>query len=194
MKESLDLRNCPNIMNLEQLRKVAHISKRKASALLSAKLIPCIDNGQRTHRYSIKKKDVAAYIIDREINPENYNLKNANLTITGSRRNNSYMFDITKEACIEYYKKRFEEYPDLLEKEDLPNIIGYGNDRIELWIREKRIFTLDCLAGLKIPKCCLIEFMSDPWINNMPRKSVIHKTYIAEIAGYKKDKPKSKKQ
>ena len=66
------LNSCPEIMNKEQMRKACHISKRTALYLLQFKLIPNETTGKKTRCYKIKKSDVIAFLLDREINPDKY--------------------------------------------------------------------------------------------------------------------------
>ena len=55
-------------ISLEQLYKMLHISKRKAAWMLQNSIIPCEIRGTATHKYSIRKEDVLAYMAksDRE--------------------------------------------------------------------------------------------------------------------------------
>ena len=50
------------IISLEQLYKLLHISKRKAAWMLQNGIIPCEIRNMPTHKYSIRKEDVLAYI------------------------------------------------------------------------------------------------------------------------------------
>ena len=67
-----ELKQYPEIMNKEQLRKVCHISKRTAHYLLQFNLIPHVCTGKKTRCYAIKKRDVIDFMINREINPSRY--------------------------------------------------------------------------------------------------------------------------
>ena len=54
------------IISLEQLYKMLHISKRKAAWMLQNGIIPCEIRGTATHKYAIRKEDVLAYIAKSE--------------------------------------------------------------------------------------------------------------------------------
>ena len=56
------------IISLEQLYKMLHISKRKAAWMLQNGIIPCEIRNTPTHKYSVRKEDVLAYMAksDRE--------------------------------------------------------------------------------------------------------------------------------
>ena len=50
------------IISLEQLYKMLHISKRKAAWMLQNGIIPCEIRNTPTHKYSVRKEDVLAYM------------------------------------------------------------------------------------------------------------------------------------
>ena len=50
------------IISLEQLYKMLRISKRKAAWMLQNGIIPCEIRNTPTHKYSVRKEDVLAYI------------------------------------------------------------------------------------------------------------------------------------
>ena len=54
------------IISLEQLYKMLHISKRKAAGMLQNGIIPCEIRNTPTHKYTIRKEDVLAYIAKNE--------------------------------------------------------------------------------------------------------------------------------
>lgn len=62
----------PEVITKEQLWKICHISKRKATWLLENGYIPCTDTGKQTRRFTIRTKDIIRYLEDREKHPENY--------------------------------------------------------------------------------------------------------------------------
>ena len=62
----------PEVVTKEQLWKICHISKRKATWLLENGYIPCTDTGKQTRRFKIKMNDIIRYLEDREKHPEIY--------------------------------------------------------------------------------------------------------------------------
>lgn len=56
------LKDCPDWFSLEQFRAIAHISKRKAKWLPENGIIPCEDSGKQTHRFQIRRSDVAIFL------------------------------------------------------------------------------------------------------------------------------------
>ena len=64
-KRGLNMKN-GEIISLEQLYKMLHISKRKAAWMLQNGIIPCEIRNTPTHKYSVRKKDVLAYMAKSE--------------------------------------------------------------------------------------------------------------------------------
>ena len=46
----------PEVITMDQLYRICHISKRKARWLLENGVIPCEDSGKKTRRFKIKIK------------------------------------------------------------------------------------------------------------------------------------------
>ena len=62
----------PETISKDQFYRIAHISKATALYLLQSGLVPCIDSGKKTRRYTIRTEDVITYLMEREIHPEDY--------------------------------------------------------------------------------------------------------------------------
>lgn len=52
----------PEIITMEQLYRICHISKRKARWLLENGVIPCVDSGKQTRRFKIKLDDIIEFL------------------------------------------------------------------------------------------------------------------------------------
>ena len=113
-----DLKNLPEIITKEQLRKVCHISKRTALFLLKRGLIPNENTGKKTRCYRIKKSDVIKYLKERETDPckfytpENwykngYGTKPHTIRLMPSEK-------ATKDIMIAYYKQQLQDYSDVM--------------------------------------------------------------------------------
>ena len=72
MKDEFILDNIPKMLNMEQCHKLCHISKKAARYLLRSGKVHCTYIGKRTRCYSIWKKDVIAYLQEREEHPKAY--------------------------------------------------------------------------------------------------------------------------
>ena len=60
----------PAVISKDQLYRICHISKRKATWLLENGIIPCRDSGKKTRRFQIYTADVVNYLITLENEPQ----------------------------------------------------------------------------------------------------------------------------
>ena len=56
----------PATISMDQLYRICHISKRKARWLLEQEIIPCVDSGKKTRRFSIQLEDVITFLERRD--------------------------------------------------------------------------------------------------------------------------------
>ena len=52
----------PEVISMDQLYRICHISKRKAKWLSENGVIPCEDSGKRTRRFQIHLEDVITFL------------------------------------------------------------------------------------------------------------------------------------
>lgn len=69
----------PDIISAEQLYRICHISKRKATWLLEHGVIPCQDSGKKTRRFKIRLEDVITYLRLQETNQLKTSVPNRHL-------------------------------------------------------------------------------------------------------------------
>lgn len=121
-----ELKQYPEIMNKEQLRKVCHISKRTAHYLLQFNLIPHVCTGKKTRCYAIKKRDVIDFMINREINPSRYIVptswyKYGNEDVKPYRIRIQPPLPNDPQKTRRYYESKLADYPDVI---DVSAIVG----------------------------------------------------------------------
>lgn len=179
-----DLDNYGDIMTKEQMRVVCHISKRKAAYLLQSGLVPCVNTGKKTHTYLIRKSDVRRYLQDREENPLRY--QNITGTVSDAKRttnrNCRNLSDIVPEKQMrDYYQNKLASFPDVLTPQQVKLITGYGENTIRIWIGKGELRYLDTLAGWRIPKQWLIDFLCSAYCNKISRKTNRHLRFIEEM-------------
>ena len=174
-----------DILTKEQMRIVCHISKRKAMYLLQSGLIPCINTGKKTHTYLIKKSDVETYLKDREINPWKYQVEYPKCVSANERRNTKkalYLVDIIQyQNMWTYYKNLLISYPELMTVMQVKLFTGYGENTVREWINKDKLRYLDCIAGWRIPKTWLLQFLCSEYCNKITRKTQRHLSYISEM-------------
>ena len=70
---SILLEQYPEVVSKDQMYKICHISKRKATWLLENGVIPCQDSGKKTRRFQIRTIDIVRYLAKRTATPRSFN-------------------------------------------------------------------------------------------------------------------------
>ena len=80
----------PEVISKEQVYRICHISKRKATWLLENGIIPCKDSGKKTRRFQVRTIDVINYLLTLEEKPQKV------ATPVGKKRIQLHIFPIRK--------------------------------------------------------------------------------------------------
>ena len=164
------------IISLEQLYKMLHISKRKAAWMLQNGIIPCEIRNTPTHKYSIRKEDVLAYMAKserekrKEIPVGVFNAKKTN----NPRRTESLdsdcggYFDDTNYKLRGKERARFKEMledllsavPDTLTVDEVAELTGYNRTTILRYVRKKYIYAVNIMGKYYISKQSIINYLA----------------------------------
>lgn len=186
------------IISLEQLYKMLHISKRKAAWMLQNGIIPCEIRNTHTHKYFIKRKDVIEYINKNEIAKQQeipIGIFNYNRTTTPHRTESQdsvcggsfYSFEIIlNDEERELFKGMLEnllkEIPDVLTVKEVAELTGYNRKTILRYAEKKYIFTVSLKGKLCISKQSLIEYLSsDKALKNVQKSEWYEKIILLFI-------------
>lgn len=183
-----ELKNLPEIITKEQLRKVCHISKRTALFLLKSGLIPNENTGKKTRCYRIKKADVIKYLQERENDPckfqapENwyknaYGFKPHTIRLIPSEK-------ATKQVMTAYYKQQLQGYSDVMTVADICDFTGYNRRAVGRWCVKKRLKYITSTPKYLVPKTFLIEYLTSDCYNNTIRKSKKHIAALWDMQGF----------
>ena len=137
----------PETISKDQFYRIAHISKATALYLLQSGLVPCIDSGKKTRRYTIRTEDVITYLMEREIHPEDYHApemwyaKRSGRTKPRKKRCNRLkkLSETEKKHFRTYMEAKLEDYDDLLKVADVTEVIGYSSASVHLWCKNKKL-------------------------------------------------------
>lgn len=177
----------PEIMTLEDMQQICHISKSTARYLLLSGKVPCFNSGKKTRCYKILKKDVMAYIADREEFPEYY-LASRGWYSKGSRPTNATMTTTIpeiREDMHEYYKYHLRKYPDVLNTIMISQITGYGKTAINNWCKNGKLRHFKINGQNMVPKVYLIDFFCSPAFRSISRKSEWHMKILMSYPNWK---------
>lgn len=164
------------IISLEQLYKMLHISKRKAAWMLQNGIIPCEIRNTPTHKYSVRKEDVLAYIARSEHEKRSeipvgiFNAKKTN----NPRRTESQgsdcggYFDDTHYKLRGKERARFKEkledllsaVPDTLTVDEVVGLTGYSRKTILRYAQRKYIYAVNIMGKYYISKHSIINYLA----------------------------------
>ena len=164
------------IISLEQLYKMLRISKRKAAWMLQNGIIPCEIRNSLTHKYSIRKEDVLAYMAKSEREKRKkipvgiFNAKKTN----NPRRTESPdsdcggYFDDTNYKLRGKERARFKEMledllsavPDTLTVDEVAELTGYHRRTILRYVQRKYIYAVNIMGKYYISKQSIINYLA----------------------------------
>lgn len=154
------LKEYPEYITKEQLYQICNVSKKTALYYLESGLISCIDNGKKTHRFTIATEDVIVFLKKRDKDPEQYKAQpgwyggndNRNLPyrLVRTKRNKKTEVKLTQ---------LLKKYPDLIKVADVSKITGYSQKTVFTWCSAGKLHHFKIRRSILIPKISLIDFM-----------------------------------
>lgn len=174
-----------NTISMEQLRKLLHISKRKASWMLRNGVIPCEDRGCATHTFIIRMEDVEAYLAKprqqrrKEIPVGTFNAKLSHielhpeycLKLQGAKR----------ERYIEFLEETMSDVPDALTVSGAATVIGYHRQTVYNHTANGDITSIRISGKYIIPKSEFIQYLATDRAFRIQRKSAWHLGVVMEF-------------
>ena len=179
------------IISLEQLYKMLHISKRKAAWMLQNGIIPCEIRNTPTHKYSIRKEDVLAYIAKSE------HEKRSEIPVgifNAKKTNNPRITESPDSDCGGYFddthyklrgkerarfKKMLEDLlsavPDTLTVDEVVELTGYHRRTVLRYVQRKYIYAVTIMGKYYISKSSIINYLATDKAFKNTQKSEWHK-------------------
>lgn len=161
------LNEYPEVISKEQVYRICHISKRKATWLLENGIIPCKDSGKKTRRFQVRTVDVINYLLALEDTPNKVATPVGLFTSKNKEKKAHPITCISTESIQNELNDRWARFPDALTTKQISQITGYNLQTINQWIVTKRLQCVYCPDGRKIAKKWLIEFISN-YIHDHP--------------------------
>ena len=181
-------------ISLEQLYKMLHISKRKAAWMLQNGIIPCEIRNTPTHKYSIRKEGVLAYIARSE------HEKRSEIPVgifNAKKTNNPRRTELSVSDCGGYfddtnYKLRGKErarfkvmledllsaIPDTLTVDEVVELTGYSRKTILRYAQRKYIYAVNIMGKYYISKQSIINYLATDKAFKNTQKSEWHEEII----------------
>ena len=190
------------IISLEQLYKMLHISKLKAAWMLQNGIIPCEIRNTPTHKYAIRKEDVLAYMgkSTREKRSEiPVGIFNAKKTNNPRRTESSDSdcggyFDDTHYKLRGKERARFKEMledllsavPDTLTVDEVVTLTGYSRKTILRYVQRKYIYAVNIMGKYYISKQSIINYLATDKAFRNTQKSEWHENIILNFQSVQK--------
>ena len=152
----------PAVISKDQLYRICHISKRKATWLLEHGVIPCKDSGKKTRRFQIYTADVVNYLITLENEPQKVAIPAGIFTNDKNReKKKSPLTRLTHAELKRHLCLRWNSEPDAVTITQISKITGYNMQTVGQWISKGKLQYVSCPDGRKVAKRWLIQFMTD---------------------------------
>lgn len=158
------LEEYPEYITKDQFYRICHVSKKTALYYLESGLIPCVDSGKRTRRFTIATKDVVDFLNKRDNDPQ------ACKPIAGWYAAKRKRLSTSQPFCKETQESlavKLDGYPDLLKSRDVAQITGYSDTAVVTWCSSGKLHGFLIRRTYLIPKASLIEFMLSNTFNGI---------------------------
>ena len=178
----IDWNSIPDTISKDKFCKICHMSKRTAIKYLGT-IIPCSDNGKKTHRYTITKTDLITFL---ERYPERHNIS----MLPPVCRYSKTAFSTKPLSCSvtafmrKYYSWLLHSEKEILRVIDICRITGYGKTAVNNWFISGNLRYVVIRGAKHTAKEALIDFLSSDGFDKIFRKSDWHLRQI-EILRHK---------
>ena len=167
------------VLSLEQMRILLHISKRKAAWMLQNQVIPCIVNDQMTtHKYMVRREDVDAFLRLPAAEQQ------ARIPVGQFNARGAYRFahpelhlkltEPDRAEFVRYLEDFYASYPNALTLNAVREMTGYCRTTVNNWIAFGYVASAQLIDGPRIPKQSLIQFLASDRAFDIRIKSEIH--------------------
>ena len=155
-------RKYPKTMSKDQFYRIARISKATALFLLKNGLVPCVDSGKKTRRYTIKTDDVIEYLKDREAHPDSYKAIRGWYSGTAGKKDplkgsvSPELSPDQQRLFIQYLSRLMKSFDDLMTVKQLAGFTGYNATTVINWCN-KSLKHFNIAGRFMIPKISATE-------------------------------------
>jgi hypothetical protein len=168
----------PEIISMEQLYQICHISKRKALWLLTHGVIPCEDSGKQTRRFRVRLEDVIDFLRRRDAGELESAIPRGIFSGGGHA---ALQADIDSEELISLLLERWLDAPDMLTIKQAAELCGYGTTAVNRWLQLGHIRGIIYRGVNLIPKESLAEHLASGTGQGISVKSEFHREIIEEL-------------
>ena len=164
------------VITMDQLYRICHISKRKARWLLENGIIPCEDSGKQTRRFKIRIDDVIEFL----------ELRDAGLLDdvmpVGIFSSEEYGYpprqsrtQLDKGALQAFLLDCWVDAPDMLTLPQTVALCGYSVTTLERWFQKELLVGIRYRGMILISKESLAEWLASDRGQCIQQRSTIHR-------------------
>lgn len=175
----------PETITMEQFYRIAHISKRKASWLLTNGIVPCEDSGKQTRRFKIRLDDVIDYLQKVQGGTLNVSIPSGIFASGATSKPPREYLDC--DELKEQFLADWYAAPDMLTVKQASEISGYVGTSILRWVNQKQVKGVLYHERYLISKESLAEFLSSKDGQDIVQKSEIHRDVIEQFMAEQKN-------
>lgn len=172
----------PEVITMDQLYRICHISKREARWLLENGVIPCEDSGKKTRRFKIKLDDVIEFL----------ELRDAGLLDdvmpVGIFSSDEYGYPprqprtrLDNGALQAFLLDCWVDAPDMLTIPQTASLCGYSVTTLVRWFQKELFAGIRYRGMILISKESLAEWLASDRGQSIQQQSTTHQELIEEF-------------
>jgi hypothetical protein len=170
------------ILSLEQVRVMLHISKRKASWMLRNQIIPCEVKAKKTRTFAVRREDVEAFL-RLPLSEQKARIPTGRFTSGCQYKPVSRVYvytipDAERDRFTQYLIDLFSDKPEALTINAACSMTGYCATTLNRWIDAGVLFAARLFDGPRIPKSSLVSFLASDSAFRIHQKSEVHTELI----------------
>lgn len=169
----------PEVITMDQLYRICHISKRKARWLLENGVIPCEDSGKKTRRFKIKLDDVIEFLKLRDAGALD------DVMPVGISSSEEYGYQprqprtrLDNGALQVFILDCWVDAPDMLTIPQTASLCGYSEATLVQWFQKALLVGVRYRGMILISKGSLAGWLASDAGQNIRRKSIVHQELI----------------
>lgn len=157
------LRSYPDTLSMEDVRRILHISKRKAAWMLQNVIIKCEISPKRTKQYKVRLEDLFAYLDKAERGDSSvqvpiciFNAKKP----TGNKQSKTIVSRTPHKKLTKAFRAwltdKWSDESKMLLTSDISRFTGYTQQTVQRWMKQDK---LRCVKAKK--QACGCKGMAD---------------------------------
>jgi hypothetical protein len=170
----------PEVISMDQLYRICHISKRKAKWLLENGVIPCEDSGKRTRRFQIHLEDVITFLERWDAGLLQEAIPPGIFSSGGRTLEQPYQI-LDSGALAAFLLERWADAPEVLTVAQTASLCGYGPSAINRWVRDGLVEAVSYRGHNLIFKESLADRLASYEGQTISARSELHKELLEEF-------------